>query len=384
MVAARWLKLSAEERERTGVMAPSHELREGINAHIRERLAREGRIAGPILQTQRLVSKGYTRAEKALASNYAPGDVVAFHRPYKRLGVEKGDERRVESVDRKNMTVHLEGPDGSTVAWKPSEIGGRQRGLSRRNRRASRGRLHPLDPQRQGARAGQQRHGRGRGRAQRAGDVPAGGRAQADADARRPTVAPSRSSRMGLDRARLSGHTVNNVIAAMEADHPQLTTAKAFYVEISRARDRAELVTDDAQALKERLEAVTGERISALEGIGESVQPGREREHGKDGKALPDRERPGPEPSAPLTPEKGIRAVNIAGQDAGARAARQGQRRRDRPRPLSADRSHLASCIFAFSRTSSPCHQRRFGFRGLDDAFDAESVLFRDCRRFLV
>ena len=87
-VAARWLKLSPEERERTGVMAPSHALREGINGHIRERLVREGRIAGPALETQRLVSKGYTGAEKALASNYAPGDVVAFHRPYKRLGVE--------------------------------------------------------------------------------------------------------------------------------------------------------------------------------------------------------------------------------------------------------------------------------------------------------
>ncbi|MYK58620.1 MAG: relaxase domain-containing protein, partial [Rhodospirillaceae bacterium] len=127
-VAARWLKLFAEERERTGVMAPSHELREGINAHIRERLVREGRIAGPALETQRLVSKGYTNAEKALASNYTPGDVVAFHRPYKRLGVEKGDERRVERVDRAKRLVHLEGRDGKTVAWKPSEIGGRQGG----------------------------------------------------------------------------------------------------------------------------------------------------------------------------------------------------------------------------------------------------------------
>ena len=45
-VAARWLTLSPEERARTGVIAPSHALREGINAHIRERLAREGGIAG--------------------------------------------------------------------------------------------------------------------------------------------------------------------------------------------------------------------------------------------------------------------------------------------------------------------------------------------------
>ncbi len=127
-VAARWLALSPEMRERTGVMAPSHELREGINAHIRERLAREGRITGPVLQTRRLVSKGYTHAEKALASNYAPGDVVAFHRPYRRLGVEKGDERRVMGVDHRNRIVRLEGPDGATVAWKPSEIGGRKGG----------------------------------------------------------------------------------------------------------------------------------------------------------------------------------------------------------------------------------------------------------------
>ena len=77
-------------------MAPSHELRQEINGHIRERLAREGRIHGPVMQSERLVSQGYTNAEKALAGNYAVGDVVAFHRPYKRIGVEKGDERRVD------------------------------------------------------------------------------------------------------------------------------------------------------------------------------------------------------------------------------------------------------------------------------------------------
>ena len=61
------------------------------------------------------------------------------------------------------------------------------------------------------------------------------------------------------------GRTVDTVIAAMEANHPNLTNLKTFYVEISRARDRAELVTDDKAALREQLEAVTGERIAALE-----------------------------------------------------------------------------------------------------------------------
>ena len=64
------------------------------------------------------------------------------------------------------------------------------------------------------------------------------------------------------------GRTVDNVIAVMEAKHPKLSTQKSFYVEISRVRHSAELVTDDARALREALEAATGERVSALEGIG--------------------------------------------------------------------------------------------------------------------
>ena len=52
-VAARWLRLDAAARENTGVMAPSHELRQAINGHIRERLDREGRIHGPRLLRER-------------------------------------------------------------------------------------------------------------------------------------------------------------------------------------------------------------------------------------------------------------------------------------------------------------------------------------------
>ena len=40
--AARWLALSPGERANAGLMAPSHALREGINAIVRERLVRDG------------------------------------------------------------------------------------------------------------------------------------------------------------------------------------------------------------------------------------------------------------------------------------------------------------------------------------------------------
>ena len=311
-VAARWLALSKEERERTGVMAPSHELREGINAHIRERLAREGRIVGPTLETQRLISKGYTKAEKALAANYAPGDVVAFHRAYKRLGVEKGDERRVMGIDHGKRTVQLEGPDSSTVLWKPSQIGGRRGGTE-----VYRAETIEL---RAGDRIRWTRNDAGLKLVNSATAEVAGvrnGRVTFRLeDGRNLTLTRGDPQLRHLDHAWAStvhafqGRTVDNVIAAMEANHPHLTTGKSFYVEISRARDRAELVTDDAQALKERLEAVTGERISALDGIGESVRP----EHGKDTRASLDRERRDRETAAPPSPDKGIEHEAVPGK----------------------------------------------------------------------
>ena len=76
------------------------------------------------------------------------------------------------------------------------------------------------------------------------------------------------------------GRTVDSVIAAMEASHPHLTTQNSFNVEISGAHVGAEFFTDDAKRLCEQLEAVTGEPISALEGIGEAgrqCEPERER-----------------------------------------------------------------------------------------------------------
>ena len=47
-----------------------------------------------------------------------------------------------------------------------------------------------------------------------------------------------------------------------------LTNEKTFYVEISRARDRAIIVTYDRMQLAETLAANSGEAVSALQGIG--------------------------------------------------------------------------------------------------------------------
>ena len=104
-VAERWLECSLEERERTGVIAPTRALRDEINERIRACLIEEGTIHGPVMTSEKLVSRGMTNAEMAVPSNYAEGDTVVFNRRYKTLGVEKGDEREVAKVDRNLSTT---------------------------------------------------------------------------------------------------------------------------------------------------------------------------------------------------------------------------------------------------------------------------------------
>ena len=268
--AARWLALPPEARAKSGLMAPSHAIREEINAIVRERLVRDGVVRGPAFRTERLVSRGYTNPQKSLAANYSPGDVVAFHRPYKRIGVEKGDELRVKGVDHEGGAVILEGKDGREVRWEPGRIAARTGGVevykveSMELRQGDKVRWTRNDPDlwlmnSQVAEVLSVSGGRVTFRIE---------------DGRVLDMTSADSQLRHVDRAWAStvhafqGRTVDTVIAAMEANHPDLTNQKTLYVEISRARDKAELVTDDARALRERLETATGERIAALEAFG--------------------------------------------------------------------------------------------------------------------
>ena len=304
--AARWLGLPASERKKAGLMAPSHDLRERINEIIRERLIRDGAIAGPTLKAERLVSLGYTRAEKALAANYAAGDAVAFHRTYKRLGVEKGDELRIVGIDRGADAVKLEGKDGGIVSWDPYRLAGRTGGVE----------VYRVEDMelRQGDRI---RWTRNDARHELVNSATAEVTAVKDGtvtlrleDGRVLDMRRDDPQLRHIDRAWAStvhafqGRTVDTVIAAMEANHPHLTTQKTLYVEISRARDRAELVTDDRNALRGHLEAATGERLAALEAAEPERGKGREAvpetAHGSDRKGTAFGEQP---PAPEKTPE---------------------------------------------------------------------------------
>ncbi len=271
--AQRWLALSHSDRDNTGVIAPTRALRDSINRIIRNELAAEGEIHGPARTGTKLLSRGLTCAEAGLHSSYAEGDTVIFNRKYKRLGVEKGDERTVAGIDRDRHAVILEGSKGAKVRWRPWEIAGKKGGVD--SYRSGR-----LDL-RAGDRVRFTRNDRDAGlvngqMARVAGIEEDEVRFELE-DGPTITLGEGHPSLRFLDHAwattihSFQGRTVDTIIAAMESGNRALVNQKALYVAISRARFRAELITDDGRKLSDHLERASGERISALDAAADTA-----------------------------------------------------------------------------------------------------------------
>ena len=289
--AERWLELSPRMRAATGVIAPTRALRDEINETVRARLIEEGVVHGPARRGEKLVSRGSTKAEMSRASTYAAGDTVIFNRRYKTLGVEKGDERTVAEVKDEAHTVHLKDDRGNIVEWRPWRLAGAKGGVAvyrseaMELRAGDRVRFTRNDPG----------SGLVNGQMAEVESIDRGGVRFRLEDGNSMELANNDARLRHMDRGWAStvhafqGRTVDRIIAAMPSGHPHLTTQKSFYAAISRARDRAELVTDDARRLADRLEKVTGERVAALDaakkyvvlGVEVGGEPSRERGDGR-------------------------------------------------------------------------------------------------------
>ena len=325
--AAHWLQLSPEQRASTGVTAPTRALRDTINETIRGHLVAEGAISGPAREGEKLVSRGLTRAQMTVASNYAQGDTVIFNRPYKTLGVVPGDERRVVGVDQRWGRVDLAGEQGRIVKWAPERIAAAKGGVE-----VYRDVAMEL---RAGDRVRWTRNDPGSGLVN--GAIATVERIERDGvrfrleDGSVARLADTDPQLRHLDHAwaatvhAFQGRTVDRIIAAMPADHPQLTTQQAFYVAISRARDRAELVTDDAWKLADQLERASGERVAALDGV--ALQAAHETAFGVGNRA--ERE-PGRAPGGPAATERGHEAGREASLERGRGAGTRYKTGRDR------------------------------------------------------
>ena len=88
--AARlWLSLPPDARKGTVILAPTHEMREEINAVVRRGLADEGVLGRRSVEIGRLVDRRLTRVHAADRESYRPGDVVVANRDV--YGLREGE-----------------------------------------------------------------------------------------------------------------------------------------------------------------------------------------------------------------------------------------------------------------------------------------------------
>ena len=284
-----WNAQASEIRDTTGIAAPTHRLRSLINARVQDQLLREGRLTGAPMTISTLRSEKLTEAEKSYRENYFRGDTVIFNRADTRAGVSEGMLATVYGRDRGSNSIALKAEDGRLFTMPLGDGSGVEvlRPDSLNIHTGDRVSFQRNDP----------RHGiTNQETAEVAGIGKDGGVTFRRENGRTFTLGKDDTMLRFIDLNyattvhSFQGRTVDNIIGVMHAGHPNLTTQKMFYVEISRARHGAALITDDVARLSETLEKQTGERLAALQALSPAVQAAKsltpthtERRHGDPG-----------------------------------------------------------------------------------------------------
>ena len=268
VAAGLWLRLSAEARAATALLVPTRALRAEVEAAVREGLEAEGALAGRAMELDILVPLNLTRAETGDPRNWREGDITLFNRDMKHYRIARDDACTVMEVEEDR--VRLAHGDGRPRHLKPgSDL---------------RYRLDLFEARtltvREGERLRWTRNDRERGLANgdRVDVLETGDKALRLrlADGREMTFARDDPQLRHLAWAYAStvhaaqGQTHERVIAVLDTGAGPLVNRQTLYVQLSRAREQALVLTDNREQLVETLESNTGERLTALEAVGEA------------------------------------------------------------------------------------------------------------------
>jgi len=280
-----WTRLKPENRAATNILVLDNAARRLINERVREVLQREGIVAAEDTRLNVLSAAATTEQEKRFARFYSAGQVVTFGRDMAGAGIARDTAYRVVGTTRAaggRQVVRLVDAQGREVRWDPRV-----------------GRASQVNVFQEEAR-----------------DLAAGDRIQwrlvnKDLDLRnaeRGTVERlegtlatirwdngERQQEIDLGRHRTWDHgyaetvfsaqskTYDRVYVLAPVASP-LVNGQNFYTAITRARFGVKLWTEDTARLIDRLERRSGEKSSAIEGLGRLSRDqlqGRQLRHGE-------------------------------------------------------------------------------------------------------
>ncbi|VWX51093.1 MobF family relaxase [Novosphingobium sp. 9U] len=276
--ADKWLALSAEDRDRTAVYASGRDARSHLNERIQDGLRAEGAITGEGRSVTTLSQVNAVHEELRYAATYRSGQVLTVMLGTRPAGLDRG-RYEVERVD-KNGKVHLVDEHDRKLKFDPAKLDPNDNRDPLTLYEKERVKLHEGDK----VRWTDSDKSRDLIRSQDAKILEVGADVIRVQNAKGDVIDLAHGDRM-LERLGLSyainmhqaqGMTTDQGIGVMHSAERNLSNERLTHVMATRVREDITIVTNDASELVRSIERNPGNKMSALEAIGEkSIDPAR-------------------------------------------------------------------------------------------------------------
>lgn len=268
-LVAEWTRLKPETRATTNILVLENATRLIVNTRIRETLKSESAIAAEDTRLAILTPAGLSDQEKHFARFYSGGQVVTFARDVSGSGIARDVEYRVVGTARDangRQVVRLVDEHGRVIRWDPRLGHARQVNVfNREERDLAEGdriqwRLANKDLNLKNAE---------RGTIEKLEGTHATIRWDRDERVQTIDLGEHKTWDHGYAETVYSAQSKTYARAYVLAPvNSALVNGQNYYTAITRARLGVKLWTEDEKRLVEKLEQRSGEKTSALEGLG--------------------------------------------------------------------------------------------------------------------
>lgn len=268
-LVSEWTRLKRENRDSTNILVLDNASRIIVNEQIRSTLRREGVIAAQDMRLQVLTPSPLSSEERRMARFYSRGQVVMFSRDEARRGIARQAEYRVAGLGREKngrQVVRLVDENGRIIRWDP------------RLTRAAQ--INVFNAEERGVAVGDRIQWRLATKDLGLKNAERGTVTQLDGP-----IASIRWDRakdlqaVDLTRFKTWDHGYAETVYSSQSKtyarayilapvNSPLVNGQNYYTAITRARFGVKLWTEDPERLAVRLVRRTGEKTSALEGLG--------------------------------------------------------------------------------------------------------------------
>ncbi|MEJ7935571.1 AAA family ATPase [Sphingobium sp. AN558] len=264
-----WVRLKPDNRATTNILVLDNATRIVVNEQIREALKREGAVAAEDTRLQILTPAALSSEERRMARFYSGGQVVMFSRDDARLGLARQSEYRVLGLGREasgRQIVRLVDERGRIIRWDPRLTGAVQ--------------INVFNGDERGVAAGDRIQWRLATKTLGLKNAERGTVEKIDGPI--ATIRWDRTKiqqEIDLSQFKTWDHGYAETVYSSQSKTyarayilapvgSPLVNGQNFYTAITRAQFGVKLWTEDAKQLAEKLGRNSGEKTSALEGLG--------------------------------------------------------------------------------------------------------------------